>query len=177
MELHVASGDPSLPARGAPPRAARGLRLRRRRAGGFFETPVDGERLVARKKDFDDHPAPSGNAMLAYVLLRLARLWGDDELEAQGVSVLRLVRDRLLRSPSSFGWLLVAFDQYLAPHREVAIVGERGAPVAQAALAAAAPDGRRRLRPRRGVPLLRGESPSTAPPPSMSASASPAGLR
>ena len=34
----------------------------------------DGERLVARKKDFDDHPTPSGNSMLAYVLLRLARI-------------------------------------------------------------------------------------------------------
>ena len=39
--------------------------------GGFFQTPVDGEQLVVRKKDFDDHPAPSGNSMLAYVLLRL----------------------------------------------------------------------------------------------------------
>src|SRR5256884_9384219 len=45
--------------------------------GGFYLTAVDGEQLVARKKDFDDHPTPSGNSMLAYVLLRLARLWGD----------------------------------------------------------------------------------------------------
>src|SRR5438093_753784 len=47
--------------------------------GGFFLTPGDGERLVVRKKDFDDHPTPSGNSMLAFVLLRLARLWGDAE--------------------------------------------------------------------------------------------------
>ena len=52
--------------------------------GGFFQAPVDGERLVARKKEVDDHPTPSGNAMLAYVLLRLARIWGDDELNAAG---------------------------------------------------------------------------------------------
>ena len=49
--------------------------------GGFFLTPVDGEKLVSRKKDFDDNPTPSGNSMLAYVLLRLARIWGDAELE------------------------------------------------------------------------------------------------
>ena len=49
--------------------------------GGFFLTPADGEELVARKKDLDDHPTPSGNAMLAFVLLRLARIYGDDELE------------------------------------------------------------------------------------------------
>jgi hypothetical protein len=125
-------------------------------AGGFFQTPVDGEQLVARKKEFDDHPTPSGNSMLAYVLLRLARLWGDDELEARGVSVLRLVRDRVTRSPSSFGWLLVALDQHLAPHRELAIVGDRDAPVAQAALAAAAPTDVVAFGPDATIPLLAG---------------------
>ena len=29
--------------------------------GGFFQAPVYGERLVARKKELDDHPTPSGN--------------------------------------------------------------------------------------------------------------------
>src|SRR5262249_34115838 len=59
--------------------------------GGFFQSPVDGERLVARKKELDDHPAPSGNSMLAYVLLRLARIYGDDAFEERALSVLRLV--------------------------------------------------------------------------------------
>ena len=54
-------------------------------------TPADGEQLVARTKDLDDNPIPSGNSMLAYVLLRLARIYGDDELERRAVSVLRLV--------------------------------------------------------------------------------------
>ena len=39
--------------------------------GGFFLAPVDGEQLVARRKDLDDNPTPSGNGMLAFVLLRL----------------------------------------------------------------------------------------------------------
>ena len=33
--------------------------------------------------------------MLAFVLLRLARLWGDDELERRAVSVFRLVAPAL----------------------------------------------------------------------------------
>ena len=81
-ELHVATGEP------------RWLEESRRLArlavelfadderGGFFLTPHDGEALVARKKDFDDHPTPSGNSMLAYVLLRLARIYGDDRPRA-----------------------------------------------------------------------------------------------
>ena len=123
MELHVASGDPRWLLE-AHRLATLAVELfADDEAGGFFQTPRDGEQLVARKKELDDHPTPSGNAMLAYVLLRLARIWGDDELERRGVSVLRLVRDALTRAPSAFGWLLVALDQHLAPHRELAIVG------------------------------------------------------
>ena len=39
--------------------------------GGFYLSPSDGEELVARKKDLEDQPTPSGNAMLALVLLKL----------------------------------------------------------------------------------------------------------
>src|SRR5207253_2116770 len=120
-ELHVASGD------------LRWLREARRLAlaaaelfgdperGGFFLTPADGEPLVARQKAFDDNPTPSGSSMLAFVLLRLARIWGDDELERQAVSALRLVRDLLPRAPTAFGWALCALDLYLATPRELAI--------------------------------------------------------
>ena len=67
--------------------------------GGFFLAPRDGERLVAARKDLDDHPIPSGNAMLAHVLLRLARIYGDDELERRAVGVFRLLRDAVTRAP------------------------------------------------------------------------------
>ena len=48
--------------------------------GGFFETSSDHERLVARRKDPEDHPIPSGNASAAYGLLRLAALTGEHSL-------------------------------------------------------------------------------------------------
>src|SRR5206468_2636863 len=70
--------------------------------GGFFRTAADAEPLVVRKKDLDDHPTPSGNSMLAYVLLRLGRLWGDPELERQAVGVFRLVARLLPQAPSAF---------------------------------------------------------------------------
>ncbi len=41
------------------------------RQGGFFLAPADGEELVARTKGLDDNPIPSGNSMLAHVLVRL----------------------------------------------------------------------------------------------------------
>jgi uncharacterized protein YyaL (SSP411 family) len=126
--------------------------------GGFFATAADAEALVARKKELDDHPVPSGNAMAAYVLLRLARIWGDDELERRAVSVLRLVRDSLPRAPTAYGWLLVALDQHLAPHREVAIVGPRDAAVARVAVERAAPTDVIAFGPADDVPLLVGRT-------------------
>jgi uncharacterized protein YyaL (SSP411 family) len=157
-ELHVATGDP------------RRLHESRRLAllatelfsdperGGFYLTPAGGERLVARQKSLDDNPTPSGNSMLAFVLLRLARIWGDDELERQAVGVLRLVRDALPRVPSAFGWALCVLDLHLSPPREVAILGPPESEVARAALRGFDPNAVVAFGPADGVPLLEGKS-------------------
>jgi uncharacterized protein YyaL (SSP411 family) len=123
--------------------------------GGFFLTPVDGEQLVARQKDLDDNPTPSGSSMLAFHLLRLARIWGDDELERRAAGVLRLVRDAIPYAPQAFGWALCALDLYLSPARELAIVGDPQAPVARAALAGFDPSAVVAFGPDDSVPLLR----------------------
>jgi uncharacterized protein len=157
-ELHVATGD------------ARFLLESRRLAllavelfgdgaqGGFFLTPLDGEQLVAPSKDLDDNPTPSGNSMLAFVLLRLARLWGDDDLERRAVGVLRLIRDTIPRAPSAFGWALCALDLHLSPPRELAIVGDPGGEVARAALRGYDPNAVVAFGPAPGVPLLEGKT-------------------
>ena len=156
-ELHVATGGP------------RWLDESRRLAllavelfgddqrGGFFLTPSDGEALVARKKDFDDHPTPSGNAMLAYVLLRLARIYGDADLERRAVGVFRLVVNGLGRAPSAFGWTLCALDLHFSPPRELAIFAEPGDEIARAVLAPWQPNAVVAFGPADGVPLLEGK--------------------
>ena len=157
-ELHVATGD------------LRWLRESRRLAllavelfaddeqGGFFLTPADGEALVARQKDLDDNPTPSGNSMLAFVLLRLARIWGDDELERRAVGVLRLVRDVIPRAPSAFGWALCALDLYLAAPLELAIIGTPQDAVAGRALRELDPRAVVAFGPDDEIPLLAGKT-------------------
>jgi uncharacterized protein len=157
-ELHVATGD------------VRWLREARRLAvaavelcgdperGGFFLAPADGEPLVARQKTFDDNPTPSGSSMLALVLLRLARIWGDDELERAAVGALRLVRDLLPRAPAAFGWALCALDLHLSPPRELAIVGGPESEVARAALRGFDPNAVVAFGPADDVPLLAGKT-------------------
>jgi uncharacterized protein YyaL (SSP411 family) len=125
--------------------------------GGFFLTPADGEQLVARQKSFDDNPTPAGSSMLAFVLLRLARIWGDDELARHAVGALRLVRDLLTRAPTAFGWTLCALDLHLSPPREVAIVGGAQSDVARAALRGFEPNAVVAFGPADDVPLLEGK--------------------
>ena len=125
--------------------------------GGFFLAPAEGEQLVARRKELYDHPVPSGNSMLAYVLLRLARIYGDDELERHAVGVLRLFGESLGRGPTEFAWALNALDLYLATPRELAIVGPPESAVAHAALAPFEPNAVVAFGPAEGVPLLEGK--------------------
>ncbi len=132
--------------------------------GGFYLSPAHGERLVARKKDFDDHPTPSGNSMMAYVLLRLARIYGDDELEHRAVGVFRLVHGALGRSPSAFGWALCALDLHFSPPREIAIVGTPADAVARAALASWEPNAVVAFGPAEEIPLLEGKGPVDGKP-------------
>ena len=92
--------------------------------GGFFETSSDHERLVARRKDPEDHPIPSGNASAAYGLLRLAALSGEYSYESRAVGVLRLLHPFAARHPQAFAHLLQALDFHLSPTREVALAGD-----------------------------------------------------
>jgi uncharacterized protein YyaL (SSP411 family) len=127
--------------------------------GGFFEISADHERLLARRKDLEDHPIPSGNASAAYGLLRLAALTGEHSYEERAVSVLRLLHELAPKHPQAFGHLLQALDFQLSPVKEVALVGEDLRPLERVVrgefrphlvLAGGAPD---------GVPLLQDRAP------------------
>jgi uncharacterized protein YyaL (SSP411 family) len=125
--------------------------------GGFYLTPAHGERLVARQKTFDDHPTPSGNSMLAFILLRLARVYGDAELERRAVGVFRLIRDALPRAPHAFGHALNALDLHFSPPRELAILGPVDSDVARAALMPFDPNSVVAVGPAADIPLLEGK--------------------
>jgi uncharacterized protein YyaL (SSP411 family) len=125
--------------------------------GGFFLSPADGDARVARTKDLQDSPIPSGNSMLAHVLLRLGRIWGDDELERHAVSSFRLVEPALRRAPGFFAWMLCGIDLWLSPPRELAIVGDVASPVARAVLAPFQPRTVAAVGPSDEVPLLAGK--------------------
>ena len=93
--------------------------------GGFFSTADDHERLVARRKDLEDTPIPSGNSSMALGLLRLARLTGEAAYEERARGTIALLHPIAARHPLAFAHLLQAIDFLLADDvHEVAIVGK-----------------------------------------------------
>jgi uncharacterized protein len=116
-------------------RAARGLadtmveRFADEQRGGFFTTADDHEQLVARRKDLEDSPIPSGNSSAAFGLLRLARLTGEARYEQHAEGVIALLHPIAARHPTAFGHFLQALDFAQADVREVAIVGADADPL------------------------------------------------
>src|SRR5204862_1081184 len=86
--------------------------------GGFFSTASDHEQLVARRKDLEDAPIPSGASSAALGLLRLAALTGEHRYEAAAAGHLRLLHEIAPRHPRAFGHFLLALDFHLTPTQE-----------------------------------------------------------
>jgi uncharacterized protein YyaL (SSP411 family) len=120
--LHLATGQPRWLTE-ARRLAERMLALFGDGEGGFYYTAEDGERLLCRTRDVEDHPVPSGNSQAALVLMRLADLTGAPELEDAGLRALERVREGMERMPHAYGTALVAVERHLAERRQVAIVG------------------------------------------------------
>jgi uncharacterized protein YyaL (SSP411 family) len=99
------------------------------RNGGFFSTADDHEQLVARRKDLEDTPIPSGNSAMVMGLLRLGRLTGQARYEEHAEGTIVLLHQLAAAHPMAFAHLLQAIDFQLAEVHEVAIVGQPAAPL------------------------------------------------
>ncbi len=94
---------------------------------GFFDTSNDHEALITRPRDTYDSATPSGGAMAATVLLKLAIIFGHADYERRAVASLEGVSQLMKRYPSGFGQWLNALDFYLNRPKEIAIVGDLAA--------------------------------------------------
>jgi uncharacterized protein YyaL (SSP411 family) len=92
--------------------------------GGFFDTSVDHERLIARPKDLYDNATPSANSVAAELLLRLSLLSGEQSYWDRAVASLERIGEVAARAPQAFGRWLCAIDFATGQPIEVAIVGD-----------------------------------------------------
>jgi uncharacterized protein YyaL (SSP411 family) len=99
--------------------------------GGFYDTGRDHEALITRPRDVFDNATPSGGAVAASVLLKLAAMFGDEDAARRSVESLKGVSALMKRYASGFGQWLSALDFYLGHPKEIAFIGEPAAPGSQ----------------------------------------------
>ncbi len=99
--------------------------------GGFFFTPDDGERLIARTKDAFDHAVPSGLSIAVLACLRLGEI-ADATYHEVGEKQAKLLASAALDNPFAFGQLLCGVDRLVRGTVDVVVVGPRDAPATRA---------------------------------------------
>ena len=104
--------------------------------GGFFDTADDHEALIARPKGLQDNAVPSGGAMTAGVLLRLAALTGEQRYESAASVALTAVAPSAQRYSTAFAEWLNAIAFSLSEPVEIALSGQPTATDFTALLAA-----------------------------------------
>ena len=93
-------------------------------AGGFFDTSDDHEMLVTRPKDLQDNAVPSGNALAATALLKLAAFTGEERYYRHAEALLGALQAAMIQSPLGFAQWLTALDFAVGNPKEIALVGD-----------------------------------------------------
>ena len=91
--------------------------------GGFFFTSHDHEKLIQRAKPSHDNATPSGNAVAALALQRLAYLTGDLRYSAGAERVLKLFYPQAAQRQGGFSSLMGALAEHLEPPETVILRG------------------------------------------------------
>ncbi|HEB89501.1 MAG TPA: thioredoxin domain-containing protein [Deltaproteobacteria bacterium] len=90
--------------------------------GGYYQTADDAEVLLLREKPLADGAIPSGNAVAASNLSRLAALTGDDRFDMRLERLHTAFAGVLERAPMSSATLLAGLSDRMAGLREIVIV-------------------------------------------------------
>jgi uncharacterized protein YyaL (SSP411 family) len=95
-------------------------------AGGCFYTSRDHETLLHRMKSGTDSAIPSGNAIVASVLLRLFSFTREQRYHDRAEHLFRLFRSVMEHNAYGASAMLCALDWYLTTPQEIVVVGTRG---------------------------------------------------
>jgi uncharacterized protein len=96
-------------------------------SGGFFDTADDHEALITRPKGLQDNAIPSGGAMAAEVLIRLAAFTGEGRYRTAAEKALATVVPYLSRYPTGFAQWLNAYSLAVGDLVEIAVRGDPSA--------------------------------------------------
>ncbi len=112
-------------------------------AGGFYDTPADGEPMIFRPADPADNATPSGTFAVAGALLSYSALTGSARHREAAAAALGVLPAIAARYPRAAGAGLAVAEAWLAGPAEIAVIGspddERTRALHETALHAATP--------------------------------------
>ena len=91
--------------------------------GGFYFSAKDQPHIIVRSKKGQDGAAPSGNAIAAHALFRLAKFTHNKGYFEKAEKTLAAFVPSAERVPPEFAGLLCSLDFYLGPTKEIVISG------------------------------------------------------
>lgn len=97
-----------------------------RERGGYFLYGKENDRLIVRPKETYDGAIPSGNSVMAYSLVRLAQLAGEEEWEERARRQLAFLSNEAKGYPAAQSMFLLAQLFYENPPEKITAVLEHG---------------------------------------------------
>ena len=96
-----------------------------RNTGGYYMSALDAEPLISRPKETYDGAIPSGNAVAAMVLERLAGLTGELQWREAADRQHAFLAGQAVEYPAGHCFGMLAMGQALYPHRELVCASDR----------------------------------------------------
>ncbi len=103
--------------------------------GGFYLYGKDHEELILRPKETYDGAIPSGNSLMAYVLVRLSHLTGEECYKHEAQRQLDFLAQSAAPSPANHAMFLTALLEHTRPSTKITIVPAERADTSSLALA------------------------------------------
>ena len=95
--------------------------------GGYFLYGADNESLILRPKEAYDGAFPSGNSLMAWNLVRLAQLTGEEEYQQEAQQQLDFLAQEAAQYPTGHAMFLLAQLNHECPPTKVVVVLAKGA--------------------------------------------------
>jgi hypothetical protein len=95
---------------------------------GLYDTGVDAENVLVRKKSTFDGVIPSGNSVAAMNFLRLGRITEKKSFLKEGEGILLSMMGDILGQPAGYFHAVAALDYLRGPDVDITLVGGRNEP-------------------------------------------------
>ncbi len=94
-------------------------------SGGFYLYGEDHEELILRPRETYDGAIPSGNSLMAYCLVRLSLLTGDEKYKTQAERQLDFIAQSTSGYPTNHAMFLTALMEYEKPPVKITVVSDK----------------------------------------------------